>query len=90
MEAGTVDECGGGEGEGDGEVVLDVWEWGADVYWEAFCCAGYVQSHLPYFSFFSFCFWVTLGAEAMLICMRIIRDEIDNSGHLYEFHDTYC
>ena len=49
MEAGTVVECGGGKGEGDAEVVLDVWKWREDVYWEAFCCAGY-GPHFHYLS----------------------------------------
>ena len=55
-------ECGGGEGEGDGEVVLDVWEWGADVYWEAFCCAGYVPLSIISVSFFG----IFEGAEKLI------------------------
>ena len=78
MEAGKVVECRRGKGEGDGEVVLGVWKWREDVYWEAFCCAGYVccgalffiSFHLPVFPYHFFP--VSEGAEEMLILMRFV------------------
>ena len=42
MEAREVVRHLRGEKGGDGEVVLGIWEWGKNVCWESFCCAGYV------------------------------------------------
>ena len=94
MEAGAVVECRRGKREGNVAVVLDVWKRRKDVYWEAFCCAGYVHCVTVLLFFYPFLpqsLLFKLGRKiAANTSSASYRNEITNSGHLYEFLHAYC
>lgn len=93
MEAGTVVGCRRGEREGNGTVVLDIWKWREDVHWEAFRCAGYVRcTTVLMFSPLLLLHLLYLicgeSVAANSLAVGSYRNEINNSGHLYEFLDA--